>query len=85
VLGRYVNQRKLIEAVNEAVGKALLDMTRVSVYHKRGVMKNFVVWGPNAQEKITAVAASVLAMARVLIPLVVAIGFIAAAWIILII
>ena len=85
VLGRYVNQKKLIDAVDEAVGKAMLDVSPVSVYHKRDMMKGFMVWGPNTREKITAVATSVYEMARVLIPVLVAIGFIVAAWVILII
>jgi predicted neutral ceramidase superfamily lipid hydrolase len=85
VLGRHVNQKKLISAIDEAVGKALLDVSPVSVYHKRGTMKGFMVWGPNMRDKMTAVATSVYEMARLLVPIVVAIGFVAAAWVILIV
>lgn len=85
VLGRYANQKKLIDAVDEAVGKAMSCIEPVSVYHKSGTIKDFMVWGPNAREKITAVAASVYEMARVLVPVMVAVGFIAAAWVILIV
>jgi predicted neutral ceramidase superfamily lipid hydrolase len=85
VLGRYANHKKLVEAVDDAVGKAMLNIEPVSVYHKRGVVKDFMVWGPNAREKITAVAASVFEMARVLVPVMVVGGFIAAAWVILIV
>jgi predicted neutral ceramidase superfamily lipid hydrolase len=85
VLGRYANPKKLIDAVDEAVGKAMSNIEPVSVHYKSGVVKDFMVWGPNAREKITAVAASVYEMARVMVPVMVVVGFIAAAWVILII
>ena len=85
VLGRYANRKRLIAAVDEAVCKAISNISAVSVCHKRGIIKGFVVWGPNAKERMTAVATSVYEMARLTVPIVVAIGFIAAAWVILII
>ena len=85
VLGRHVNRKRLIDAIDEAVGKAMLDVAPVSVYHKRDVMKEFMVWGPNVRERLTVVAASVIEIARVLVPVLAAVGFIVAAWVILIV
>ncbi len=85
VLGRHANRKKIIDAVDEVVGKAMLNVAPVSAYYKRDVMKNFMVWGPNVRERLTVVAESVIEIARVLVPVLAAVGFIVAAWVILIV
>ena len=57
----------------------------MTVYHNRNEMKRFKVWGPDTMESMITVAKSIYGITRILVPIIIAIGFIAAAWIILVI
>jgi predicted neutral ceramidase superfamily lipid hydrolase len=85
VLGRHTKYRKLVGVLDETIEKALSNVERVSVHHSRGEVKRFKVWGQNAMETIIATANSIFGITRLLVPIVVVIGFIVAAWVILII
>ena len=85
VLGRYTKYQKFAAVLNETIEKALSNMEVVSVYHSRGEMKKFKVWGQNAMETIIATANSIFGITRLLVPIIVVVGFIIAAWVILII
>lgn len=85
VLGRYTKYAKLIGVVDETMGQALSNIEQVNVHHSRIEMKGFKVWGSNAMESILTIARSVFGITRILVPIIVAIGFIIAAWVILII
>jgi predicted neutral ceramidase superfamily lipid hydrolase len=85
VLGRYTKYSKLIGLVDQTVEAAALNIEPVSVHHSRTEMKRFKVWGPNAMENILTIAKSVFGITRFLVPIIVVIGFIIAAWLILII
>jgi putative membrane protein len=82
VLGRETRLRPLLPLVERALKLALEDAGVVEVYYKRDVMKKFHVWGPNIRETMLAVITSVMGIARVLVPAIIAVGFIVASWII---
>jgi hypothetical protein len=55
------------------------------VYHGSHVIERFLVWGPNTLEKLTAAVNSLFDLMRIFVPLLIAAGFIAAAWAILLV
>ncbi len=85
VLGRYTKYQKLVGVLDETIEKALSNVEPVSVYHSRNEMKRFKVWGQDAMENIIATANSIFGITRLLVPIIVVVGFIIAAWVILII
>lgn len=85
VLGRYTKVSKLIPLIDKTMEKALVSIETVTVSHNRNYMKRFKVWGANVMENMITVAKSVYGMTRILVPIIVALGFLAAAWIILVI
>jgi len=85
VLGRHTSQAKLLELAGQALNEALSNMEIVTVHHSRNEMKRFKVWGANVMENMITVAKSVYGMTRVLVPIIVALGFLLAAWLILVI
>ncbi len=82
VLGRDTKFKPLLQLVDSAIKQALNDAEVVSVYYKSDVMRRFHVWGPNIRETMMAVITSVMGIARVLVPAIIAVGFIVASWII---
>ncbi len=82
VMGRETKLNKLMPLIDRAVIRALSDIEAVDVYYKRDYMKNFKIWGPDVREKAYAVVTSVMGLARILVPVIVAGGFIVASWII---
>ncbi len=85
VLGRHTSYVKLIGIVDETMARALSSMEPVSAYHSRNEMKRFKVWGPDTMENMITIAKSTYGLTRLLVPIMVVLGFIAAAWIISII
>lgn len=85
VLGRCTKYSRLQPLIDETVEKAIANIETVTVQHSRIEMKRFKVWGANAMENILTVARSIYGLTRILIPLIIALGFIIAAWVILII
>ncbi len=83
VLGRQTKYAALMPIIEQTLKEALADMETVSVHHGRHYMKRFKVWGANTMESMITVAKSIYGMTRVIVPIIIAIGFIAAAWIIL--
>jgi predicted neutral ceramidase superfamily lipid hydrolase len=85
VLGRYTKHEKIIEQVDKAMKEAMLDIEPVTVSHNKGEMKKFKVWGPDIMESMLNIAKSTYGITRLLVPLIVVVGFIVAAWLILVI
>jgi predicted neutral ceramidase superfamily lipid hydrolase len=85
VLGRYTTFKMLEPFVDRAVSTAVLNIEPVKAYHRRSVIRNFLVWGPNIRERMGAVISSMFGLARVVVPLLIAVGFVAAAWLITIV
>ncbi len=82
VLGRDTKLKPLLLLLDSAVRQALDDAEIVSVHYKKDVIKRFRVWGPNIRETMIAVITSVMGIARILVPAIIAVGFIVASWII---
>ncbi|MGD0729267.1 MAG: DUF2070 family protein [Candidatus Micrarchaeaceae archaeon] len=85
VLGRHTKYTALIKFVDQNIEEALSNMEYVTAQHSRVEMKKFKVWGTNAMENILTVAKSIYGVTRILVPLIIVMGFIIAAWVILII
>ncbi|MCL5430301.1 MAG: DUF2070 family protein [Candidatus Marsarchaeota archaeon] len=82
VMGRTTKAGKVIPFVDRVIQEALSNMEHVELYYKKGMIKNFKVWGPNAREKITTALDSLLGLARIIVPLMIVAGFIISSWII---
>jgi predicted neutral ceramidase superfamily lipid hydrolase len=82
VLGRHTGYTKLIGLVDRAIDAALTDMGPVDAFYANTKIKNFQVWGRNVRERMLQVANSVIAIAKILVPITIVGGFIIAAWII---
>ena len=84
-LGKITKYRNLEALIDDAVERAISSVEPVSVHHGAHVMKKFTVWGPNTLQKLTDAANSLFALLRIFVPLLLAMGFIVAAWAILLI
>ncbi len=82
VLGRTTSYRHINKLLDKAIPEALSNMEKVEVFYKDEVIKNFNVWGVNQREKMVAALDSMISLAKVLVPAIIAAGFFAAAWII---
>ncbi len=85
VLGRHTGYTKLVGLVDKAIEAALKDMAPVDAFYANTSIKNFQIWGRNVRERMLQVANSVIALAKVLVPITIVGCFIIAAWIISII
>ena len=85
VLGRHTRFKELRPFIDRAVEEALGNIEPVTVWHKQYVMKNFLVWGQNSRDRIFTVLRSIMTLARILVPAIIVAGFLAAAWVILLI
>ncbi|MCL5100270.1 MAG: DUF2070 family protein [Candidatus Marsarchaeota archaeon] len=82
VLGRTTSFKKLAPFVDAAIEKALAGMEPARPFYMHGVMERFSVWGSNQREKVVTALDSMVASMKMLVPLIIAAGFFAAAWII---
>ncbi len=85
VLGRFSQVEDMKKVVDSMVTVALNDLEPVSYNYRRFVVKNFKVWGEDAEATLTEVGKDVVAKATRTVPFVIVAGFIIAAWIIYII
>ncbi len=82
VVGRKTSFDKLRPILDACTRRAMEDMEEARAYHRRDVMQNFMIWGQNSMESIITVAKSVYDFTKVLVPVIIVIGFIIAAWVI---
>ena len=54
----------------------------MDVFYAKTTIKNFAVWGRNVRDRMLPVLSSVMAIAKILVPITIVGGFIIAAWII---
>jgi predicted neutral ceramidase superfamily lipid hydrolase len=85
VLGRHTRYAKLVGIIDETMDEAISNIEQVTVHHNRNEMKKFKVWGPDTMKNMITIAKSTYGLTRLLVPIIVVLGFIVAAWIILII
>jgi len=82
VLGTYVSYSKMSKDLEGIISSAINNMEDCSLIFESSVMKNFYIWGINQREKMLAAVGSMVATAKVLVPAIIALGFLIAAWII---
>ena len=82
VLGRYTSHTKLVALVDEALRAAMADMGPVRVSFAKTTLPGFQIWGFKVRDKMFSAINTVILVSRVLVPVTIAAGFLAAAWVI---
>jgi predicted neutral ceramidase superfamily lipid hydrolase len=82
VLGRETKFEKLKPLIDAHILEAITKINSYVIGNEHIDVKNFSVWGKNSRERITAVLSSVISIAKILVPTIIIVGFIAAAWIV---
>ncbi len=82
VLGRYTTTAKLLPIVDALVNVAQHNLENVNFYNGSFVVKDFRVWGENAERDITKASKEMIRTLKHIAPFVISAGFIIAAWII---
>jgi predicted neutral ceramidase superfamily lipid hydrolase len=82
VIGRSTSFEKIAPLIDTCARKALENMEEARAYHDRVVAERFMIWGQNSMDSILTVARSVYDFTKVMIPVVIVVGFIIAAWVI---
>ncbi|ASI13713.1 CPA3 family transporter [Candidatus Mancarchaeum acidiphilum] len=86
VLGLHTKYSKELEKmVDQGIESAVEDMSECTIGHSSIKMKNFKIWGANGRDKIVTTLNSMIAIAKLAVPLVIIGGFFLAAWIIYVI
>lgn len=80
VLGRKVRYNELEPLLDSALDAARGSMERVEVHTSTEYMQNFMVWGPNVGRQLFDAADATFATARIVVPIIIAAGFIIATW-----
>ena len=79
VLGRQTKFRRLKPLIDSGMENAIKDIEEVRVCYKRINMKKFALWGPNVGDIMTDLMKSIIPTIRLLGPVVMVAGFLAAA------
>ena len=82
VLGRYTSFAKLKPILDTMIKVAIGNMEDVSVYSEQMKVKDFDVWGDNADIRITQAGKEAVKRIKRVAPFIIAAGFILAAWLI---
>ncbi len=82
VLGRETKFERLKPLIDAHILEAIKKINVYTIGNEHIDVKNFSVWGKNSRERITAVLSSVISIAKILVPTIIIVGFIAAAWIV---
>jgi len=82
VLGSEVKYSDIIKDIEIMVKTAINNMEDAQLVYKSSKIKNFYIWGSNQREKMLTALDSMIATDKVLVPVIIAAGFLIAAWII---
>ena len=82
VLGRKTKPGILLPILDIAIENALSNMEEVKSIYRSFVIHNFTVWGEDAEEKLIETSKEILIRVKRVIPFLIAIGFVIAAWLI---
>ena len=82
VFGSVTKENAFLKALYGCIDDALADMENVNLYYGRSIIKNFRVWGTNERDRIITAINSMLAIAKLLVPITIIIGFFIAALVI---
>ena len=79
VLGNKTSYSKLAPIIDRTLEAAMRGAEPVEVCHSRQVIKRFRIWGTNQRDKVMAALSSMMALAKLIIPIIVIAGFLLAA------
>ncbi len=82
VLGRETRFSEIREAINSCMETALAAIQECPVGYSETLIKKFMIWGRNSRERMLAVLGTVSVIAKVIIPILIAAGFLLAAWVV---
>jgi len=82
VLGKSTKLNRLLPLIDEGIESALANMEQVHIYYYKTVMNNFKIWGTNQRDKAIAAVNSMMAVAEILVPIIIAAGFLVASLVI---
>jgi len=82
VLGRKTKPSILLPILDIAIENALSNMEEVKSAYRSFVIHNFAIWGEDAEEKLIETSKEILIRVKHVIPIVIAAGFVIAAWLI---
>ena len=82
VLGRKTGFGMLKPFIDRAIEGALHDIENSRVYYSMQKVDNFAIWGASSRERIRVALESTLSIARMLIPVIIVVGLLLAAWVI---
>ena len=82
VLGRKTKPSILLPILDIAIENALSNMEEVKSAYRSFVIRNFAIWGEDAEEKLIETSKEILIRVKHVIPIVIAAGFVIAAWLI---
>ncbi|MGC9205381.1 MAG: DUF2070 family protein, partial [Candidatus Micrarchaeia archaeon] len=82
VLGRFTSASEMSKVLDIMIEDAKSNMGIVQANYSRFVMKDFVVWGKDAEKLITKISKDVIRSVKHVIPFIIAAGFVIAAWLI---
>jgi predicted neutral ceramidase superfamily lipid hydrolase len=82
VLGRFTKVDEMIKVLDIIIDDAIKNMSSVRSIYSRFVMKDFVVWGNDAEKLITKISKDIIRIVKHVVPFIIAAGFVIAAWLI---
>lgn len=82
VLGRETKSRELLPILDMMISDALSDMKPVKAAYLKTTMKGFKVWGAGSEDTLKKVSREVIRNGKRKVPIIIAAGFIIAAWVI---
>ena len=82
VLGRKTKPNVLLPILDVAIENALSNMEEVKSVYRSFIIHNFAIWGEDAEEKLIETSKEILTRVKHVIPIVIAAGFVIAAWLI---
>lgn len=82
VLGRETRASEMTPILGEMISQALGNMEKVSYARARATAKGFKVWGKGTDDVLLRVSREVIRSGKRTVPIIIAAGFIIAAWVI---
>ncbi len=79
VFGSVTKENAFLKVLYGCIDDALAKTENVNLYYSRAIIKNFRVWGTNERDRIITAVNSMLAIAKLLVPITIIIGFFIAA------
>ena len=82
VLGRETKAQELIPILDGMIAQAVGSMESVKYAHIKAVTKGFKVWGSGVDDKLVKASREIIRAGKRKVPIIIAAGFIIAAWVI---